>query len=70
MTLDQWCTESGAASFEFNEAVGVVGYIGPEWRPILWHVSDYKVSSIAGGVIWLTPSPPSPTCPAEGHKQR
>jgi hypothetical protein len=60
MTLEHWASAATDAT---------VGHIGGEaryvhdttyplflrYRPLLWSLSDYVVSSITGGCIWLVP---------------
>lgn len=57
-TLAQWCEAEGVAPIAktWGNDGGVV--LLDEWAtppPALWHLSDYFVSSVGAGVIWLLP---------------
>ncbi len=60
MTLDKWLKQPGADKYEpFRANAGYVGIadvpaIG-HVRTYLWDLSDYRVSSVQAGVIWLVP---------------
>ncbi len=60
MKLDQWLKNPGADKYApIIKANGCVGIhdVGPieQVRTYLWDLSDYFVSSVSGGVIWLVP---------------
>lgn len=58
MTLRQWCVSAGVTPIipkHFNSRViPDTNQIAP-MRTRLWDLSDYLVSSVTGGSIWLVP---------------
>lgn len=57
MKLSEWLRQTNAIRhFGDNGATGVsdTPQIGV-WRVDLWHLSDYVVTSVSGGVVWLAP---------------
>ena len=50
MTLLEWSEQSGVQAIPFTVSVpaptSVAGYKG------LWHLSDYRVSSVVAGTVW------------------
>lgn len=63
MTLAEWCRMSGIALATMP--LGVVGTAiimtfeeqkaFPDTYSQLWRLSDYKVSTVSGPVVWLVP---------------
>jgi hypothetical protein len=59
MTLEQWASASEVAverpSPHLRGVAVVVDHFSP-WRRYLWHLDDYRVSSVSGPTVWLIPS--------------
>jgi hypothetical protein len=62
MTLQEWQRASGANVGQFNTLDGVAKYTpaclivtAPEHYRALFGLSDYLVSSVAAGTVWLIP---------------
>lgn len=57
MTLDQWAEQNGTKPYEFNKPGYDVMMTVPDRsypdRVGLWHLTDYVVTSVTGGTIWL-----------------
>lgn len=60
MTLQQWCEKTGVHHIHPTTETGAVSVIADgidsKIRHILWHLEDYKVSSVHGVVVWLVPA--------------
>jgi hypothetical protein len=59
MTLAEWAEANGTLPHEFNKPgydklMTVYDRQFPD-RPGLWRLSDYVVTSVTGGTIWLAP---------------
>lgn len=58
MTLKEWCDKTGILPTHPTSETGAVSVVmdfADLWTDELWHLDDYKVSSVAGSVIWLVP---------------
>jgi hypothetical protein len=56
MTLAQWARGNGATVHTHGNAVWVVDDRRIEHaRTQLWDLTDYVVSSVSGGSVWLVP---------------
>jgi len=58
MTLNEWEHESGRASYLYDKGVVYIhdtfNQYSEKYRTKLWQIQDYRVTSVTGGVIWLT----------------
>lgn len=56
MTLAGWAEQSKYAPKHWKNGVYTVPQVEPEdSQRLLWRLSDYLVSSVTGGSIWLIP---------------
>lgn len=60
MTLEQWLKNPGADKLrpiiDHAPSIGIHDTRAIEHvRTYLWDLSDYRVSSVQAGVVWLTP---------------
>lgn len=61
MTLEQWDRDYGRGRVQYpggnphnHAVVHGIGPADPGWRN-LYRLTDYHVSSVAGGSVWLSP---------------
>jgi hypothetical protein len=56
MTLAEWAERSKYAPRKHASGAYHVPQVEPEdSQRLLWHLTDYLVSSVTGGSIWLVP---------------
>jgi hypothetical protein len=54
MTLQEWSEKSSILYYITPNGVAWThDLVNSPYRPLLWELSDYKVSTVEGGVIWL-----------------
>ena len=61
MTLKEWSQKTGIKPTHPTSETGTVSLISEpknELHKELWKLEDYKVTSVHGVVIWLTPKTP------------
>jgi hypothetical protein len=58
MTLHQWEDHAPIDALAHRDGARWIpdALIPPAIRPTLWRLEDFRVSSVSGGSIWLTPT--------------